>query len=168
MNEKGFVSEKRFVSKKNLSRAWRRLFGKVLNSKEEIEANTSENMIAGAEAVKEVYSSLVDQPTFEYDETGKITGYKTKIGGADTVFPFNAYKVSVIDPDTTSKTYTRVSESGFKAVFVVLVCRPAAYAFWCEKYNIRYGTNAIKVSEDLKLLNITFQEAGENKIVIIE
>jgi len=60
MNEKGFVSEKRFVSKKNLSRAWRRLFGKVLNSKEEIEANTSENMIAGAEAVKEVYSSLVD------------------------------------------------------------------------------------------------------------
>lgn len=113
-------------------------------------------------------SSLVDQPTFEYDETGKITGYKTKIGGADTVFPFNAYKVSVIDSDTTSKTYTRVSESGFKAVFVVLVCRPAAYAFWCEKYNIRYGTNAIKVSEDLKLLNITFQEAGENKIVIIE
>ena len=60
MNEKGFVSEKRFVSKKNLSRAWRRLFGKVLNSKEEIEANTSENMIAGAEAVKEVYSSLGD------------------------------------------------------------------------------------------------------------
>lgn len=88
MNEKGFVSEKRFVSKKNLSRAWRRLFGKVLNSKEEIEANTSENMIAGAEAVKEVYSSLQDQPIFEYDESGKITGYKTKIGGADTVFPF--------------------------------------------------------------------------------
>ena len=92
MNEKGFVSEKRFVSKKNLSRAWRRLFGKVLNSKEEIEANTSENMIAGAEAVKEVYSSLTDQPTFEYDESGKITGYKTKIGGADTVFPFKNIK----------------------------------------------------------------------------
>lgn len=35
-----------------------------------------------------VYSSLTDQPTFEYDESGKITGYKTKIGGADTVFPF--------------------------------------------------------------------------------
>lgn len=32
-------------------------------------------------------SSLADQPTFEYDETGKITGYKTKVG-ADTVFPF--------------------------------------------------------------------------------
>ena len=34
-----------------------------------------------------VNSSLADQPTFEYDETGKITGYKTKVG-ADTVFPF--------------------------------------------------------------------------------
>nr|DAH32511.1 MAG TPA: hypothetical protein [Caudoviricetes sp.] len=82
------MATKKFVSKDNLSRVWTRLFGKVLNSKEEIEANTSENMIAGAEAVKEVYSSLTDQPTFEYDESGKITGYKTKIGGADTVFPF--------------------------------------------------------------------------------
>lgn len=35
-----------------------------------------------------VNSSLQDQPTFEYDETGKITGYKTKVG-ADTVFPFS-------------------------------------------------------------------------------
>ena len=32
---------------------------------------------------------MQDQPTFEYDETGKITGYKTKVG-ADTVFPFNS------------------------------------------------------------------------------
>lgn len=32
---------------------------------------------------------MTDQPTFEYDESGKITGYKTKIGGADTVFPFS-------------------------------------------------------------------------------
>ena len=81
------MSEKGFVSKKNLSRAWNRLFGKVLNSKEEIEANTSENMIAGAEAVKEVYSSLGGF-TPVIDETGKITGYKTK-AGADTVFPFS-------------------------------------------------------------------------------
>lgn len=36
-----------------------------------------------------INSSLKDQPTFEYDETGKITGYKTKVG-ADTVFPFSS------------------------------------------------------------------------------
>ena len=52
------MATKRFVSKDNLGRVWTRLFGKVLNSKEEIEANKSENMIAGADAVKEVYSSL--------------------------------------------------------------------------------------------------------------
>ena len=33
-------------------------------------------------------SSLESQPIFQYDETGKITGYKTK-AGADTVFPFS-------------------------------------------------------------------------------
>lgn len=83
MNEKGFVSEKRFVSKKNLSRAWRRLFGKVLNSKEEIEANTSENMIAGAEAVKEVYSSLANGDiSFSVESDGAYVSYKV---GADSV-----------------------------------------------------------------------------------
>ena len=42
-------------------------------------------------------SSLTDQPTFEYDESGKITGYKTKIGGADTVYPFNGgnYRITI-------------------------------------------------------------------------
>lgn len=92
MNEKGFVSEKRFVSKKNLSRAWRRLFGKVLNSKEEIEANTSENMIAGAEAVKEVYSSLVangSQLYMDYHD-GKYGVNTDPERGADTFIPFRS------------------------------------------------------------------------------
>jgi len=34
-----------------------------------------------------INSSLQDQPTFQYDSAGKITGYKTK-AGADTTFPF--------------------------------------------------------------------------------
>ena len=92
MNEKGFVSEKRFVSKKNLSRAWRRLFGKVLNSKEEIEANTSENMIAGAEAVKEVYSSLKannNQIYMDYHD-GKYGINTSSSRGADTFIPFRS------------------------------------------------------------------------------
>lgn len=90
------MATKRFVSKDNLGRVWTRLFGKVLNSKEEIEANTSENMIAGADAVKEVYSSLESQPNFVYDSTGKITGYKTKVG-ADTVFPFSTKCPYIVD-----------------------------------------------------------------------
>ena len=41
-------------------------------------------------------SSLESQPNFVYDSTGKITGYKTKVG-ADTVFPFSSggsYKIT--------------------------------------------------------------------------
>lgn len=52
-------------------------------------------------------SSLESQPDFVYDETGKITGYKTKIGGADTVFPFkNGLSVSDVwqYSETSSKT----------------------------------------------------------------
>lgn len=92
------MATKRFVSKDNLGRVWTRLFGKVLNSKEEIEANKSENMIAGADAVKEVYSSLGGVSQFIVDDsTGKITGYKTKVG-ADTVFPFSGgnFKLDII------------------------------------------------------------------------
>lgn len=36
-----------------------------------------------------INSSLESQPNFVYDSTGKITGYKTKVG-ADTVFPFKS------------------------------------------------------------------------------
>lgn len=35
--------------------------------------------------------SLEEQPQFIYDENGKITGYTTKIGGADSVFPFKSW-----------------------------------------------------------------------------
>lgn len=45
------------------------------------------------------------------DESGKITGYKTKIGGADTVFPFSdnyyeEYKVSVNSNSTSELKLT--------------------------------------------------------------
>lgn len=52
-----------------------------------------------------VNSSLTDQPTFEYDESGKITGYKTKIGGADTVFPFSSVNKVTIKGICIYNTY---------------------------------------------------------------
>ena len=79
------MATKRFVSKDNLGRVWTRLFGKVLNSKEEIEANKSENMIAGADAVKEVYSSFGGLK-FGKDSDGNY-GYIKDC--ADTVIPFS-------------------------------------------------------------------------------
>ena len=88
------MATKKFVSKDNLSRVWTRLFGKVLNSKEEIEANTSENMIAGAEAVKEVYSSLQDSNTsesFNFGSLNGVRGFFTSPSKADDSFvPFKS------------------------------------------------------------------------------
>lgn len=75
----------------------------VLDTKEEIEANTDSGKVAGALAVKEmvgeVSASLVadndQQFQFAYDsETGKY-GYKAKVEGADTFFPFSNLAESI-------------------------------------------------------------------------
>ena len=98
------MSEKGFVSKKNLSRAWNRLFGKVLNSKEEIEANTSENMIAGAEAVKDVYSSLANGRVQLVVNDDSSLGYR--LDGADTVYPFSNGLNAIITVRSVSTVYS--------------------------------------------------------------
>ncbi len=65
----------------------------ILDTKEEIEANTETGKAAGALAVKEMFSEINDNlkgftPVID-ENTGKMTGYKTAVGGADTVFPFS-------------------------------------------------------------------------------
>lgn len=65
----------------------------ILDTKEEIEANTESGKAAGAQAVKEMFSEINDNlkgftPVID-ENTGKMTGYKTAVGGADTVFPFS-------------------------------------------------------------------------------
>ena len=61
--------------------------GNVTGVTDSLEVDDSKVLVS-SKALHKVNSSLTDQPTFEYDESGKIIGYKTKIGGADTVFPF--------------------------------------------------------------------------------
>ena len=66
--------------------------GNILNSLAEVSAATQQNTIAGALALKEVNSSLTADNAqkfqFAYDsESGKY-GYKAKVEGADTFFPF--------------------------------------------------------------------------------
>ena len=62
--------------------------GNILNSLAEVSAATQQNTIAGALALKEVNSDLAGVK-FITDDTGRITGYTTEKGGADTVFPFS-------------------------------------------------------------------------------
>lgn len=103
------MATKKFVSKDNLSRVWTRLFGKVLNSKEEIEANTSENMIAGATSVKELYSSLEsNNEHFYYDVQNGVRGFNTDPArGADTFYPFNRINGEIVyRPSSPIEGYT--------------------------------------------------------------
>ena len=102
------MAQKKFVSQGNLGRVWTRLFGKVLNSKEEIEANTSSNMIAGADAVKEVYSSLANgRVQLVVNENGSL-GYK--LDGADTVFPFSNGLNAIITVRSVNTVYSSTGE----------------------------------------------------------
>lgn len=78
----------------------------ILDTKEEIEANTESGKAAGAQAVKEMFSELNDklkgfEPVID-ENTGKMTGYKTAVGGADTVFPFSTIQFSEISSSNTS------------------------------------------------------------------
>lgn len=51
-------------------------------------ASTSSNIAASAKALSQLNNNLTSRPQWITDSTGKITGYKTTAGGADTVFPF--------------------------------------------------------------------------------
>ena len=74
-------------------------------------------------AIDELADSLVEQPTFVYDENGQITGYTTKIGGADTVFPFKSLSFSSCELGTTVNRGNACSVTSVfdKGTYTVLV-----------------------------------------------
>lgn len=60
---------------------------RVLKTMEEVNANTDAQNIPSALLLGELNNKLAGfEPIL--NSAGKITGYKTDIGGADTVFPF--------------------------------------------------------------------------------
>lgn len=130
------MATKKFVSKDNLSRVWTRLFGKVLNSKEEIEANTSENMIAGATTVKELYSSLNGCSFEQEGNSFYIIGadaVRKKLGSvtlyiratSSYVSDSNLSRKLVLEISTDNKTWKTVATNQFKAD----VSRTVAYTY---------------------------------------
>ena len=65
----------------------------------------------------------MDGVSFVVDSTGKITGYSTNTGGADTVFPFSSKNLSLIttgqmNGNNVSRTYT--FDKTYDNVFCVL------------------------------------------------
>ena len=70
---------------------------KMLKTKSELNAVTQEGYGVDATLVKEVNNTLGGITQFIVDNsTGQITGYKTEIGGADTVFPFKSGGVKLL------------------------------------------------------------------------
>ena len=99
--------------------------GNILNSLAEVSAATQQNTIAGALALKEVNSSLVAENSqkfqFAYDsESGKY-GYKAKVEGADTFFPFNGgFELEYIyESGTNGGTYT--FQNDYDTIMISLV-----------------------------------------------
>lgn len=92
--------------KKALKRYQTLLGMRILDTVEEVEANTDDGYLMGAKAGAALINDLAQQPEWIRDATGKITGYKTQQGGADTVFPFSG------KPDNYSTSLTCIIEAG--------------------------------------------------------
>ena len=124
-------------------------------------------------------SSLQDQPIFEYDSTGKITGYKTKVG-ADTVFPFNnrikltgaKYNIYITYSDNARNVTVDVLKDGY----VQLCCVPITggssliYSdyYACLYVNQVIQENILTDSDVLKLfLPAFFTSKGQTKGYLI-
>lgn len=68
---------------------------KIIDDREELEANTEKGMLVDALVVKDLNDSLGGFTPVIDPVTGRITGYKTK-AGADAVFPFSGGNLELI------------------------------------------------------------------------
>lgn len=90
----------KFISLPKLTRFYSNLTGKILNTTEEISANTNEDMVAGALALKSVNNSLVSD--IYVGDDGKL--HKVK-GGADTVLPFSGGEYYLLHGAVVNSAY---------------------------------------------------------------
>lgn len=157
------MATKKFVSKDNLSRVWTRLFGKVLNSKEEIEANTSENMIAGATSVKELYSSLNDgNMSFTVGEDGNpYATYKVgadtvtkKLGSGEIVIPrweFNPRKLNVNGGSIVTFNVSNYSSIDIEALVMAYGKTIGYFKIYDSSNNIIYSNNTVGTHKNVHI-----------------
>lgn len=108
-----------------------------------------------------VNSSLKDQPTFEYDSTGKITGYKTKVG-ADTVFPFSGGNFElVIVVRVAGRNYAGVQASAKGTITIKCVDGKITYtpsagqSFANSSYSIWQGDQTW-TAQEVSIVSVTY------------
>ena len=108
-----------------------------------------------------INSSLKDQPTFEYDSTGKITGYKTKVG-ADTVFPFSGGNFElVIVVRVAGRNYAGVQASAKGTITIKCVDGKITYtpsagqSFANSSYSIWQGDQTW-TAQEVSIVSVTY------------
>ena len=125
---------------------------KVLTSMEEVEANTNETNLVAAPVVAELNNKLGG---FEpiCDSTGEITGYKTDVGGADTVFPFIKRLSGNFRLNSNNTYFTIENVKNYKALSL---WNGGATDWVCSRIAI-YGDGALlgEITTESKTFDIT-------------
>ena len=99
-NDSQLEAGKKLSVKEKIKRALKKyqalLRMRILDTVEEVEANTDDGYLMGAKAGAALINDLGGFKPIIDSATGEITGYKTQVG-ADTVFPFSSVnKITVV------------------------------------------------------------------------
>lgn len=114
----------------------------ILKTKEEFEANTDENNVPGALLLRNQIQGI---PEFVYDEEGKITGYKSPSGGADTVFPFKIFpdfsNLEVVKNEGNNVSVTFTVDSETPNDYKIVPGEKYLICMWTTQYTIKFSVN---------------------------
>ncbi len=131
----------------------------ILDTKEEIEANTEPEKAAGALAVKDMFAELnnnlqfPDGIKFYPDVQNGVRGYNTDAArGADTFYPFSETKYDVV-MTVIPENYTITI--GYKPSFLAIVFIP--YEGWNYCVSSIYRTDGMSVNSYLEITNTGFK-----------
>lgn len=107
-----------------------------------------------ADEFDEVNSDLSHQPEFIYDDaTGKITGYKTSVGGADTVFPFSNnrfYKYTLKAGNSFPATIVRNDTTYYFVGIIAMEIDTYSWGSVDNGYITAYATISTQANGDIK------------------
>ncbi len=129
--------------------------GEILKTKEEVTANTDENNLVSAVVIGEIIEDLNCQPEFVMDESGKITGYKTK-EGADTVFPFS----------NTNCKYAALAYNQSETVTFQGVRH--GYIALSRGWSYNNGNHSFQVSDNVLLTTLSNQVVTEANVLSLQ
>lgn len=127
----------------------------VIESVDDLAAVTEEGYIVGGKAGAQIINNLKGfEPVL--DTTGQITGYKTSVGGADTVFPFRK-EPQFLSDNIIYNRYIKYTNTSSRDQ---LVFGMAAYYFFDDILKAEYRTGG-----KVNILHVT-KESSHSFVII--